>query len=92
MKSLFGIVLVGLLVYGCQPSPEQVKAVIVKQHQETQQVVDNVVNSITYIKDPRTSICYAYYWGGMANGGPTLATVPENSIPTNLLWIAHINK
>jgi len=95
MKTSFYIALVCLLAVGCQPSPEYSEAVLVKQHQQTQQFVDSAVNSIIYIKDPRTSICYAYYWGGLAiryRRQSFLTTVPENSIPTNLLWTANIYK
>lgn len=44
-----------------------------------------VVNEIIYIKDPRTNICYAYYWGGAGNGGPALTVVPEEKIPASLI-------
>jgi type II secretory pathway pseudopilin PulG len=46
---------------------------------------DNVVSNIRYIQDPRTNICYAYYWGGGAYGGPALTAVPCEKIPPELL-------
>jgi len=29
-----------------------------------------------YFRDERTSLCFAYGWWGMGNGGPGLASVP----------------
>ena len=83
MKSIFFIALVCLLAGGCSDSGVKAQVNQFKQHQRRQERANQVVNDILYIKDPRTSICYAYYWNG-------LATVPIASIPTNLLFIANI--
>jgi hypothetical protein len=45
------------------------------------------IASIRYLKDSRTNDCFAYYWGGLANGGPALAAVPCESIPPDLLTV-----
>lgn len=90
MKKLLYIAFAGLLSFGCKQSPEAAQAERAEQKQRTQATVNEVIGSITYMKDPRTSICYAYYWGGTANGGPALAVVPSQSVPTNLLWIADV--
>lgn len=55
---------------------------------ERQQMVNSIVWSIGYIKDPRTNLCFAYRWGGDARGGPSLATVPCEVIPQRLLTVA----
>ncbi len=47
-----------------------------------------IVRGIQYIKDPRTNLCFASNWGGMANGGPVLATVPCEAIPSEILRLA----
>ena len=47
-----------------------------------------VVGRIQYIKDGRTGLCFAYYWGGGYNGGPALTTVPCETIPLELLTVA----
>lgn len=90
MKKALYALLIGVAAFGCKRSPDEMKAVLSEQKQNTQASVNEVVNSIIYIKDPRTSLCFAYYWGGAANGGPALTVVPSESIPTNLLWIANI--
>lgn len=46
--------------------------------------VNRVVNSIAYIKDPRTELCFAVY----CCDSMSLATVPCNSIPSRLLTVA----
>jgi hypothetical protein len=48
--------------------------------------VAKVLKQIRYLEDARTSpaICYAYMWGGMANGGPALTAVPCDAVE-NLL-------
>lgn len=56
---------------------------------ERQRAVNSVVWSIAYIKDPRTNLCFAYRWGGeSSHGGPSLATVPCEAIPPQLLTVA----
>ena len=51
----------------------------------TQQADKAIIASIRYLKDTRTNACFAYYWGGEANGGPALAAVGCDSIPAELL-------
>ncbi len=53
-----------------------------------QSIANRVVTGLQYIKDPRTGVCFAYYWGGAANGVPALATVPCDNIPPGLLNVA----
>lgn len=86
------VVLLVLLITGCG-NPKVIRAQ--KEAQEVkyrQNKVNEVVCNIQYIKDPRTGLCFAYYWGGMANGGPALATVPCDSIPPHLLIVAKVAK
>ncbi len=53
------------------------KAVATEQEQ-TAAVRDavDVVSKIVYVEDKKASICYAYPWGGTADGCPSLAAVP----------------
>lgn len=48
---------------------------------------NEVIWNIRYVKDTRTSLCFAYRWGGINCGGPSLATVPCESIPPQLLTL-----
>lgn len=57
---------------------------------DLQKTADNVIRGTQYIVDPRTNLCFAYYWGGMANGGPALALIPIESVPPDLLTTAII--
>lgn len=34
------------------------------------------IGSIRYFRDKRTDLCFAFAWGGLANGGPAMANVP----------------
>lgn len=53
--------------------------------------IDIIVESFTYIKDPRTELCFVYYWGGTWHGGPALANVPCQGIPNGLLVVAEVD-
>ena len=77
-----------LFITGCRNEklPDSLDSESVKR----QKTANLVVGNIQYIKDPRTGICFAYYWGGMANGGPALTTVPEELIPPGLLTVANV--
>jgi len=72
---------------GCDDNPEEA---IAQQGRRNQRLVNDMVRDIVYIKDPRTGLCFAYKWGGAANGGPALAMVPCESIPEELLITAQI--
>jgi hypothetical protein len=54
-----------------------------------QKYANDAVSRFVYIKDPRTNLCFVYFFqGGNSYGGPALATVPEESIPKEMLFIA----
>ncbi len=78
-------VVLALFTIGCEKS-EAVRAQ--EWNQRMQVIVNDVVSRIQYIKDTRTGQCFAYYWGGLGDGGPALATVPCEAIPSQLLTIA----
>jgi hypothetical protein len=95
MKRIFSILLIAtiaLLITGC---PKQELTQEVKRNQVDQdycqRVANYTINSITYIKDPRTNLCYAYTSSGGMYGGPGLACVSCDSIPTGMLWTAEIS-
>jgi len=95
--SLIILTLSLLLFSGCGPlriqaAEDQKKAAEERKAKEDnhQATANRVVSGILYIKDPRSGLCFAYYWGGQMNGGPALAAVPENAIPPELLLTAKI--
>lgn len=59
-----------------------------RQAKSKQNDVNEVMEHLQYMKDTRTGICFAYYWGGAGNGGPALATVPCEAVPSGMLWTA----
>jgi hypothetical protein len=71
---------VSLTVYSVEPT--KVEPVKVSDQQVRSAL--QMVNSLTYVQDPKSGICFAYSWGGMANGGPALTTVPCETVK-NLL-------
>ena len=82
------VVILAFFATGCEKS-ETIRAQ--KESSRVQRLQANaneVVGSIQYIKDTRTGLCFAYYWGGKSNGGPSLATVPCEAIPPQLLPVA----
>lgn len=58
-----------------------------EQAQYLQGQANRIVQGIQYIKDERTSVCFAYYFAHYTDGGPALATVPCEAIPPRLLWV-----
>jgi len=74
------------LAIGCDMSTEARAGKA--QMRASQATANKVVAGIEYIRDPRTGFCFAYYWGGAANGGPALAAVPCESIPPGMLTTA----
>ena len=51
---------------------------------EIRAVATGVAENLLYLKDTRTNICFAYYWGGSAYGGPALTTVPCEVVSPHL--------
>lgn len=85
MKQIIVVTCVVVLAFfttGCERS-KTVRA----QQDESQSTANRVVRNIQYIKDPRTGLCFAYYYGGSA-GGSGLTTVPCEAIPPELLTVA----
>ena len=61
------------------------------EHNRAQEIADDVVSQIEYIKDPRTGLCFAHYWGDSSHGGIAfLVLVPEDKIPPKLLKTARL--
>lgn len=79
------VALVVFAVRMIEPTPEQVRQ---WNKANASRTANKVVGLITYIKDPRTDLCFAYLWDGESNGGPALATVPCTTVPPDLLNIA----
>ena len=91
VPAMLCVAILALLVTGCQV-PENILAQrraqeAAKQVQETKYWANRAVDSIQYMKDPRTSLCFAYRWGTNSHDGPSLAlaTVPCEAIPPELL-------
>ncbi len=90
MRQCLGVILALLLILApaCvknNPAEKQLE-----HSYELQEKANQVVSEIQYMKDPRTGVCFAYYYWEGYNGGPALATVPCDSIPSDLLKVAVI--
>lgn len=91
MKQILVMMFVAVLAFlttGCEKQGAAKAREEAQRMQRLQENANEVVVNIQYIKDPRTGLCFAYYWGGAANGGPALATVPCEAIPPHLLTVA----
>lgn len=78
-----------LLVGGCAES-ESTRAYRQQELKaNAQRHAIEAVQGIQYIKDAETGLCFAYYWGGMASGGPALTVVPCEVIPAEKLIVAN---
>ncbi|MDA2922550.1 hypothetical protein MYX07_04780 [Patescibacteria group bacterium AH-259-L07] len=90
MKQVLAVMCVAILVLftvGCKKS-EEIRAPEKNQRLERiQSIANKVIGNIEYIKNPRTGLCFTYHWGGIASGGPALATVPCDSVPPELLTV-----
>ncbi len=73
------------LVSSLPTSQEMAERTANRRTQQLQLQTNHVVSEIQYIKDPRTDLCFAYSWIGK---GKTMATVPCEAIPENLLTVA----
>lgn len=83
-------VLGALYLRATAPTAEETARDAQKQEElRLQSVANMVIGDIQYIKDTRTNICYALYCNV---GALTLATVPCDSIPPELLFVLKENK
>lgn len=82
-RSVLGIVpaVLGLsLALASCSQPTTYYSTSVQASSESRSSGDAIAESIAYIRDKRTGLCFAYMWGGMANGGPALASVDCASV------------
>jgi len=86
MKQILAVcvVVLALFVAGCQVRAQEED----QRVQYLQARANKVVDNIQYIKDTRTGLCFAYYWGGTTTDGSALASVPCEAIPPELLTVA----
>lgn len=89
MRSILSLICGAVLVIttGCERPEEELARKQSERAELQRNSARGVVGGIQYIKDARTGLCFAYYWGGGLNGGPALATVPCEAIPTNILTV-----
>lgn len=59
------ILALALLAAGCEKRSQQ-------------EYSTKLANEVSYSKDARTGLCYAYTWLGGASGGPAFSHVPCN--------------
>ena len=89
---LFTVLVVVLVYFGVKYSDGKAARVEESMRpQRLQEHADAVVGEIEYIKDPRTGICFAYYWSDNARA-PSLTAVPSEAIPCELLTVAKVGK
>ncbi len=74
-------------------SPEPTVQLSAEQSAEVREAnlqynANEVAGGIEYIKDPRTNLCFAFYW----SRGPALTVVPEKDIPQELIRVADVDK
>ncbi len=84
------------MIVGCmvvahaqQEDEQQKKLQVVRV---TKYAAEGIIQSLQYIKDTRTEICYAYapllYSRGESKGGPILVTIPCEKVPEEMLILA----
>ncbi len=82
MRLLFSLYLL-LLVAGCGSQDDTAQSQ--RHRQNSIDAAESLVADLVYVKDVRTGLCFAYAWGGQANGGPILTNVDCRAIPAVLL-------
>ncbi len=86
------VALITILLSGCNKFEEakqnQIRTRDVSNEEFVEQSGKGLVAHLHYFKDSRTSLCFAYTWGGDSHGGPALTSVPCEAIPKNLLSVA----
>lgn len=99
MKHCLTAILLGLVVWGCVPPPEDLKqtraegAVTYQQQvslahrRQEQYQVDAVASRMIYFKDPRTNLCFVSYEFGNSSG---ISLVPAEMIPKEMLYVAKV--
>lgn len=97
--SLVGVVtavlLLGLVVLfrvtsgtGTKMTEEQKTTSVQKAVQDQQHLAKRVIESIRYVKDERTGLCFAYPYYGLPDRRPeSITVVPCDSIPPELLVV-----
>jgi hypothetical protein len=93
MKIFLYFVCIGILAFvfaGCEDSKDRFVREETKKEHARHIVANDIIGKIQYIKDPRTGLCFAYFWKGAVDGGPALATVPCEAIPPDLLITAEV--
>ncbi len=60
-----------------------------QRQQEMKLSLARIASNIQYMKDKRTGLCFAYLWSshGTCGGSQTMATVPCEAIPLDLLTV-----
>lgn len=73
-------VVIAIISCGGKSSPAE-RGTLARQSME--QTQKRVAENIQYVRDPRTGLCFAYYWENrmaVSAGGPALATVPCHTV------------
>jgi len=82
------VVVLAFFATGCEKS-EAVRAQEESlRAQQLRAITKNVIDTILYIKDDRTGLCFAYHVHGVNNIRESIATVPCEAIPPKLLTVA----
>jgi len=84
------VVIILTLFTGCTEKVREARRVReeAKQQLLIQSNANKVIDTIKYIKDPRTNLCFTYYWGDEPNASLSITTVPCDSISPELLTVA----
>ena len=76
MKKLFMLLM--LFLTGCHFTTTEEWIQKHKEHNASEALV--VMREMVYVKDNRTGLCFAYYWGNDEDGGPALTNVPCDKV------------
>lgn len=68
-----------MILAGCGGEPQALGAA---KRREAINDARGLVDNLVYMQDRRTGLCFAYVWGGQANGGPALTNVDCKAIPS----------
>ncbi|PIT89279.1 MAG: hypothetical protein COU27_01185 [Candidatus Levybacteria bacterium CG10_big_fil_rev_8_21_14_0_10_36_7] len=81
-----GGIIAGIITTHCLRSTEESSA---KHEKHLQPTANKIIGTVIYIKDPRTNVCFAYR--EELGYKESLATVPCESIPPELLVVAEVD-
>jgi hypothetical protein len=56
-----------------------------RQEERKRKYIRDIVNSMIFIKEKRTGLCFVYLWNGMSDGGPAISEISCGKVPSDIL-------